>query len=112
MLRILAGAFLIAHGLVHVAIWLPRTKDAPFDVNHSPLFGDVRGPALSLAIVAAILLIVGGIGLLVQASWWPTMTIAAAGVSAVLLLVTFSPWFLIGLAINAAIIVLASRARG
>jgi hypothetical protein len=112
MLRILAGAFLIAHGLVHLAIWVPRTKDPPFDVNHSPLIGDARGPALSLAILAAILLIVGGLALLVQASWWPTMTIAAAAVSAALLLVTFSPWLLIGLAINASIIVLASGARG
>jgi hypothetical protein len=40
-MRILAGAFLIAHGLIHLAIWVPRTKDAPLDVNHSPLFGDV-----------------------------------------------------------------------
>src|SRR5665647_1581406 len=68
-MRILAGASLIAHGLVHVAIWVPRTKDAPFDVGHSPLFGDVRAPALSLAMVPAVLLIIGGIGLVVQASW-------------------------------------------
>ena len=43
------------------------------------LAGALRGPALSLAIVVAILLIVGGVGLLVQVSWWPTMKIAAAG---------------------------------
>jgi hypothetical protein len=42
------------------------------------LAGAFRGPALSLAIVVAILLIVGG-WLLVQVSWWPTMKIAAAG---------------------------------
>ena len=44
-----------------------------------PPAGAFRGPALSLAIVVAVLLIVGGVGLLVQVSWWPTMKIAAAG---------------------------------
>lgn len=109
-MRWLAGAFLIAHGLVHLAIWAPRPKDPPFDVNRSPVFGDVRTLALSIAVAAAVLLVGGGVGLVAEASWWPVVTIVAAGVSAVLLLLTVSPWFLIGLAINAAIIVLASRA--
>jgi hypothetical protein len=46
MLRWLGGLFLVFHGLIHVAIWVPRLpKDAPFDAHHSPMFGDVRGAA-------------------------------------------------------------------
>lgn len=35
------------HNLIHLAIWVPRRKNAPFDVNHSPTFG---GVALALGI--------------------------------------------------------------
>jgi hypothetical protein len=32
----------VVHRLIHVVIWLaPTTKDAPFDVRHSRLFGDL-----------------------------------------------------------------------
>ena len=37
MLRWLLIGFLIAHGLVHVAIWVPRydPEKVPFDASHS-----------------------------------------------------------------------------
>ena len=106
-MRWLAGLFLIAHGLVHLAIWLPRPDaKAPFDVGRSPFAGNVRRPAVALAVAAAVVLGVGGLGVLVDAPWWIPVTVAGAGISAALLL-TFNLWWLIGLGINAAIIVLA-----
>ena len=111
-MRWLAGAFLIAHGLVHLAIWLPKTQNPPFDVNRSPFAGDVRAAAQALAVAAAVLLVPGGAGLIAGTSWWAAVTVAVAAVSAALLLLTFSPWFLVGLAINAAIIVLVTRGSG
>ena len=45
MLRFIMIGFLIAHGLVHVAIWAPRydPQKAPFDASRSWLIGDQRG---------------------------------------------------------------------
>ncbi|MDQ0754462.1 hypothetical protein [Arthrobacter sp. B3I4] len=112
-MRWLAGLFLIAHGLVHLAIWLPRQDaKAPFDVGHSPFAGDVRRPATALAIAAAVVLAVAGLGVLTAAPWWVPVTVAGAGVSAALLVLTFNLWWLIGLGINVAIIVLALQQAG
>ena len=107
-MRWIAGLFLIAHGLVHLAIWLPKPdQKAPFDVGHSPFAGNVRRPASALAIAAAVILVLGGLGLIGDAPWWIPVTVTGAVVSAALLLLTFNRWWLIGLGINAAIIVLA-----
>lgn len=45
MWRSLFIAFLVAHGLVHLAIWLmpkPADDKAPFDPDHSWLVGDQK----------------------------------------------------------------------
>jgi hypothetical protein len=107
-MRWIAGLFLIAHGLVHLAIWLPKPdQKAPFDVGQSPFAGNVRRLASALAIAAAVLLALGGLGLIGGAPWWRPVTVTGAAVSAALLLLTFNRWWLIGLGINVAIIVLA-----
>lgn len=109
-MRWFAGLFLIAHGLVHLAIWLPKPdQNAPFDVGHSPFAGNVRRLASALAIAAAVILVLGGLGLIGDAPWWIPVTVTGAAVSAVLLLLTFNRWWLIGLGINVAIIVLARQ---
>ena len=107
-MRWIAGLFLIAHGLVHLAIWLPKPDaKAPMDVGHSPFAGNVRRLAAALAIAAAAVLVLGGLGLIGDAPWWVPVTVTGAVVSAALLLLTFNRWWLFGLGINAAIIVLA-----
>jgi hypothetical protein len=53
MWRLLFVGFLIAHALVHGAIWAtPASKDpkAPFDAGHSWLLGDRGTLALILAV--------------------------------------------------------------
>lgn len=112
-MRWIAGLFLIAHGLVHLAIWLPRPDaKAPFDVGHSPFVGEVRRLAVALAVAAAAVLGLAGLGVLVAAPWWIPVTVAGAAVSAALLLLTFNTWWLIGLGINTAIMVLAVQQAG
>jgi hypothetical protein len=112
-MRWIAGLFVIAHGLVHLAIWLPKPDEkAPFDVGHSPLAGDVRRLASVLAMAAAVILGLGGLGLIGDASWWIPVTVTGAVVSAALLLLTFNRWWLIGLGINAAIIVVSLQQAG
>ncbi|HEX6302458.1 MAG TPA: hypothetical protein VF148_18565 [Acidimicrobiia bacterium] len=106
MWRILFIAFLIAHGGVHLAMWLsPIDPDAAFNVNRSWLVGDQRGLAVALAVVAAVLLVVGGVGLWVGGSWWRLIAVAGLSVSFLLMVLYFHPWFIPIQVINAALIV-------
>ena len=51
MLRVLLGAFIVAHGLLTAFIWLsPAKADAPFQATHSWL---LAGIAISAGILYA-----------------------------------------------------------
>jgi hypothetical protein len=108
LLRVLLIGFLIAHGLVHIAIWAPKydPEKVAFDASHSWLIGDQRTLARVLAFGAAALLVVAGIGLWAQAGWWrPTAAVVGLGVSTVLILLYFNRWYLLIVAVNIALIV-------
>jgi hypothetical protein len=106
MWRFLFIAFLIAHGGVHLAIWLtPFKADAPFDPGRSWLLGGQRRLGIALAVVAAALLVVGGMGLWAGGSWWRGIAVAGLAVSFVLMVLYFHPWFIPIQVINAALIV-------
>lgn len=107
-MRWVLGLFLIAHGLVHVAIWtMPRTSDAPMDVDHWPLFGDIRVAATTLALAAGAGFVVSGSAYLLQQDWWAVIALVSAAASLSLLLLTFTPWWLLGLAIDVVVAVTA-----
>jgi len=107
VLRWLLIVFLIAHGLVHVAIWAPKydPKKVPFDASHSSLIGDQRPLAQVLAFAAAALLVLAGIALWSQGGWWRTTAVLGLSMSTVLLLLYFTPWYLFILPVNIALIV-------
>jgi hypothetical protein len=112
-MRWLLALFLVAHGLVHVAIWLtPASSDAPFDVRRSPLFGDLGAVATAWGLFAGGGFVVSGIAYLLDAAWWPAALVVASGVSFVLLLATFTTWWLLALAIDVVLGVVALRAAG
>lgn len=112
-MRWLFGLFLVAHGLIHVAIWLtPASSDAPFDVRHSPLLGDLGALATAWGLLAGAGFVVSGIAYLLDAAWWPAALVVASGVSLVLLLATFTTWWLLALVIDVALAVVALRALG
>ena len=47
-MRWIGGLFLIAHGLLHIAVWVPPSPaNVPFDTSRSPIFGNVHGIAIS-----------------------------------------------------------------
>ena len=105
MFGILLGLFVIAHGLVHLAVWgPPPSNDAPIQTARSWLLGDMRPLAVGLAIGATVLLTAGGIAVLTEAGWWPWLVIAGSAVSVLLMALTFTPWWLFGLAIDAAVV--------
>ena len=97
MWRLLFVGFLIAQGLVHLAVWvMPKPKDqrAAFDPAISWLFGDQRTLAMTLAFGAAAVLVAAGLGLWVHADWWRPVAVTGLAISFLLMVVYFNPWFL------------------
>lgn len=108
MWRFLFIGFLIAHALVHLAIWLmpkPSGEKGPFDPDHSWLLGDQKTVAVLLAVTAAVLLMAGGLGLWAHAGWWRSVAAIGLAASFGLMVVYFNPWYLFIEGVNAALIV-------
>lgn len=107
MLRALLIIFFIAHGLVHVAIWAPKfdPEKGSFDPSHSWLLGNRRRLAQVLAFTAAAILVVAGVALWVEGSWWRPTAVVGLAVSTLLLVLYFNVWYVFILAVNVALIV-------
>jgi hypothetical protein len=107
--RIMIGGFLVAHGLVHLAVWAtPRPSGkatGPFDPSNSWLIGSSKGLAVILAIAAAVVLVAGGVALFTEAEVWRSLTVVGLGLSLVLDVLYFNPWFGFITAVNAAFLV-------
>ena len=116
MWRTLIGLFLVAHGLVTVAMWGPRYSTVPEgriqppDPAHSWIFGDVRMVSLVFGVTVGLALAVAGIGFLTNQTWWPLVAAGAGAASLLLFGVFFTPWWGAGIAISTALIVGALRA--
>ena len=109
MWRFLFIGFLIAHGFIHVAMWIlvPKPapgKEAPFDASHSWLLGTQKALAASLAAATAAILVAAGVGLLTHADWWRAAAVIGLTASFLLIVVYFNPWFIPIEAINTALI--------
>ena len=114
MWRTMLGLFVLAHGVVTVAIWgpNPRTveKGPPIDTSHSWLLGSARSVSLILAIWAGVAISVAGIAFLTHQEWWPLAGILGGGLSFILFIVFFSPWWFAAIAISAGLIAASVRA--
>jgi len=77
MWHTILGLFLVAHGLVTVAIWGPRYPAAPEgqlqppDPAHSWIFGDVRTSSLIFGVLVGLALALAGFGFLTDQTWGP-----------------------------------------
>lgn len=122
--RWLLTAVLVAHGWVHLMFLFPHpvppagTRDSwPFDLRTSWLVvrtgmpaGVVRGLGRLLAVATfslALLAALATAGLLVSATWWSGLMVAAAITSLVLLVLGFRETLLIGLGVDAWMLLLA-----
>ena len=104
----LFGLLLIAHGVVHAAIWLAPVKDdAPFDVRHSRLFGDLGVLATCGGVLAGLGFVMAGSAYLGGVSWWAGVLLSASAVSITLLLLTFTTWWLLAGGIDLAVAAVA-----
>jgi hypothetical protein len=106
MIRILVGGFLIAHGLVHLAVWAtPTDESASFDPSHSWLLGSAKGISIVIASLATVVLVSGGVALFAHASVWRPLTIVGLAVSLLLDVLYFNPWFILITVVNAGFLV-------
>jgi hypothetical protein len=116
MTKTLFGIFLILHGLVHAAIWLPAPKEKQiFNANHSWFFdavkmqsGTIRGIAIAACLVAFLTLVIGGIGILSHQNWALTPVLIGAIVSLILIVAYFNPWMSLAVLLDIGIIYLTA----
>jgi hypothetical protein len=108
-MRALFGIFLLGHAVVHAVMWtLPftsATSDMPFDPGHSWLVGDQRKTAVVFAGLVTMSYVAAGAGWLGQAAWWPAAMLGASTLSLLLMVIFFTPWWLVGIAISGALAV-------
>ena len=112
MTKLLIGGFLIAHGLIHAAVWAaPKGSSQPFDPSRSWLleaFGVAHDPARTLSVVLAVTAAMGfvaaGVTLFAGSDWWRVLAIVTAAESLPLFLLFFHPWLTLGAAIELGIL--------
>jgi hypothetical protein len=105
---------------------VPGINDVPFEQVTRPrlIFQAVDDPreiaegremaerivATTLGVLAGLGMIVPGCGYLLGQPWWPYAALASAAISLVLLLLTFTPWWVPAVAIDIGIGLIAFRA--
>ena len=117
MWAVIFTLFLIAHGIVGVAMFAgsPAGKTRSWPSSKSWLLGAVRVSeshqrtfAIALMSIAAIALIAGALGVVGVPGLvgiWDWLVVVGAAFSLITLVLYFSPWWLGGIAINTALIV-------
>ncbi len=101
----LAAIFLVAHGLVHLAVWLPpAARDAPFDPRRSWLLGEARTLTRTLATLACAIFMLAGVLVLPGTGVGGAVAVAGAALSLLLILLTFNRWLTGAVAIDVAIV--------
>lgn len=112
----LAGTFLIANAVVHVAVWaFPATTAQPFDPRRSWLTVRLgvehraRAVAAGTAVAAAVIFMIAGIGVITDSEWAPGAAVVGGALSLLLTVVCFHPWLTFNVVINVVIILLVVR---
>jgi hypothetical protein len=116
---LVVAAFLVVHGLVHLAVWLPHPapqegKPAPFAPDHSALLTVAAVPAVGARRVSEILAVtaaaaLGLAGVAVAFGVGEAVPLAVAGAVAGLLLkaLFFNPWLTLGVALDLLVLAMA-----
>ena len=118
----LLAALILGHGLAHLAFVAPTPEPTrsgagkawPFDLGDSWLVGRfgldpvivrAAGRALTtVAVVTSLLAALATVGIVIPADWWPGLVVALAVSSMLLLALRFSPAFVVGFGIDAALL--------
>ena len=112
----LIAAFLIAHGAVHLAVWLPPApteaeRQAPFAPDHSTVLTRAHVTraashevAVRLAGAATVAYVLAGLAVAVGFGWAVGLAAAAALVGLALKILFFNPWLSLGVLLDAAVL--------
>ncbi len=114
----LVVGFLLVHGLLHLAVWLPRPqqpadqgKAPPFHPDHSALLLEAHVEpetthrvAVWLAVAAACLYGIAGLAVAFGSAWAVPLAVLAGTVGLAIKLVFFHPWLSVGIAIDALVL--------
>ncbi|KAB7740645.1 hypothetical protein GA707_19020 [Nostocoides sp. F2B08] len=108
VLRVLVGVLLVAHGLVHLLYLASDVTE--FSLDRSWLVPEAGRRPVAYVLMAATIVAFVLVALCVWqvaglTSAWPTITVIAAGLSTVLLLLFWNWHLVFGLVINAALVV-------
>ena len=109
LVRIVVGAFLVAHGLVH----LLYLADLPeFSIDRSwllpPAMRRPVGLLLTTATITAFVILGSGPwGVLGPSGMWPGLMAVAAVLSGALLILFWNRWLIVGLAIDVGLLAVA-----
>ena len=112
MTTFLVVGFLMVHGLLHLAVWLPKPepqpdKPPPFEPDHSALLTEahvqqrtVHRVAVWLAATAAVLYGIAGLAVAVGSTWAVPLAVLAGTVGIAIKLLFFHPWLSVGIALD------------
>jgi hypothetical protein len=115
----LVAAFLVAHGLVHLAVWLPHPapeegKPVPFAPDHSALLTVAAVPAVGarrfseiLAVTAAVTLVLAGAAVAFGVGAAVPLAVAGASVGLLLKALFFNAWLTLGVALDLLVLAMA-----
>jgi hypothetical protein len=107
MLRLVVVGFLILHGILHAAIWIPPQRGGQlpsFGLQASWLFAEVRPVVVTLALIAASGFALSSVAYAAHLYVWALSAVLAAVASMALIVATFTPWWSFAVVINAAIL--------
>ena len=118
VLKVLLGLLLVVHGLIHLVYFAPANDPKfPMTAGKSWLVTSrglpieaVRRLVAVLAVTAAVafcLLALSYFGLLVPTNWFTPLAVVAALASLLLIAVTWNVQFMVGVAIDVAVLVWA-----
>ena len=113
MLELAAAAFLVLHGVIHLAYATPKREDPryPFvpertwfaTAVHLPP-APARAAFATLAAATTAAYVLAAVGLVIDASWWGPAAVAGSALSLIELVLGFHVWLVLGVAIDVAIV--------
>lgn len=120
MITTLVVAFLLAHGLIQFAIWLPHltadpAKPAPFRPEHSAVLTKTAVSRTTARKISSVLAAAAGVGFLltglavvIDAGWTVGIAVVASLLGLALKALFFNPWLLFGITLDLGVLVTAT----
>ena len=119
MTGVLLAGFLAAHGLLHLAIWMPQvdpqsSNPPPFRPDHSPVLTATAAPeaavrqlSVAFAAGAAATYLLTAVAVALDLAWVVPVAVLAALLGLVLKAFFFHPWLSVGVLLDVGVLMAA-----